>query len=88
MEIDELLNRTNLRIPLQRYLNVLQQEFTQVRLINNYEPINDKYLLKIFTTFRLEKNTPHYILILYFTPEILFIFTNIHFYSLMIKSCC
>ena len=79
MEIDELLNRTNLRIPLQRYLNVLQQEFPQVRLINNYEPIfegyedvniilnsdNGKYVLKIFATFRSEKNIHDYIKVIH-----------------------
>lgn len=79
MEIDELLNRTNLRIPLQRYLNVLQQEFPQVRLINSYEPIfegyedvniilnsdNGKYVLKIFATFRSEKNIHDYIKVIH-----------------------
>lgn len=79
MEIDELLNRTNLRVPIEQYLSALQQEFTQVRIINSFQPIfegyedvnimlntnNGQYVLKIFATFRSEKNIHDYIKVIH-----------------------
>ena len=79
MDIKELLKRTTLRIPLERYLSVLQQEFPQIRLIQECQPIlegyedvniilntdSGRYVLKIFAKFRSEKNILNYIKIIH-----------------------
>jgi Ser/Thr protein kinase RdoA (MazF antagonist) len=84
MDVKDLLNRTTLRIPLERYLSVLQQEFHQIRLIQEYQPIlegyedvniilntdSGKYALKIFAKFRSEKNILNYIKIIHEASKI------------------
>lgn len=84
MDVKDLLKRTNLRIPFERYLSVLQQEFSQIRLIQEYQPIlegyedvniilntdSGKYVLKIFAKFRSEKNILDYIKIIHEASKI------------------
>ncbi len=76
--IDTLLNRTNLAVSFDEFLQDVQSKFTSIGKVENYSPINEgyedaniilntssgKYVLKIFFAERNLKNINSYIKIL------------------------
>ena len=75
MNITDLLKRTNLEISFEKYLEIIQNSFPLVGIVQSYSPIlegyedanflintsNGKYVLKIFSKDRTERNVNDYI---------------------------